>query len=142
MIAYVAHPVGAPTPDGVHANVARALRWVRWLVDHTTLAVSAPWIPYVLACEGETPEQRQRGLRDDLAMVERHDLVIECSDRISVGMSLERDHACLCGLSIADLTVLGLAEPPAPGTDEHQRALALISAAVTKAKIRQSRGRR
>lgn len=142
MIAYVAYPVGAPTPEGVRANIDRAIRWVRWLVDHTTLAVSAPWIPYVLACDGETPEQRKRGLRDDLAMVERHDLVIECSDRISVGMSLERDHAYVCGLPIADLTVLDLAEPPSPGTDEHQRALAVVSAAVTKAKIRKSRARR
>lgn len=132
MIAYVAHKVGAPTPDGVRANVECALRWVRWLIEHTDLAISAPWIPYVLACEGETPEQRRRGLRDDLAMVGRHDLLIACGDRMSVGMALERDQARSRRIPVADITLLRMAEPPSPGTDEFDSAVDHIAAAVSR----------
>lgn len=106
-IYYLAHPVSGDVPG----NVARALRWLRWLVgQHPDWAISAPWIPYVLGLDEST--DRARGLRDDVAMVRRCDGIILAGGRLSQGMAVELGAARAGGLHVLDLLHLG-AEPPA-----------------------------
>lgn len=109
VVAYLAHPVGAPDEEGIAANLANARAWLHWLVDHTSLAVSAPWMPYVQTLHEAT--YRDRGLADDLAMLGRHDMIVLVGGRISAGMATELDHARSCGLVALDLTRMGVAPP-------------------------------
>jgi hypothetical protein len=105
LVAYLAHPVSAPTQAGIDANLANARAWLKFLVDVTPWAISCPWMPYV-ECLPDTPGNpyRERGLADDLAMVERHDLVILVGGRVSAGMQMERDHAVKHGIRVVDLS--------------------------------------
>lgn len=112
IIAYLAHPVGPDsTPAEVEArdlNIQSALGWLRWLVDSTTWAISAPWLPYVMRL---SESQRDRGMRDNFATLERCDLVVLTGGRVSPGMELERHHAFSCGMPVVDLTSLGARAP-------------------------------
>lgn len=112
LVAYLAHPVSAPDQAGVDVNLANARAWLRWLVENTPWAVSAPWMPYVETLD--EPTHRARGLADDLAMLERHDLIVLVGGRVSAGMALERGHAVKRGLRVLDLTRMGASPPEDP----------------------------
>ncbi len=105
IVAYLAHPVGAPDQAGIDANLANARLWLRWLVDNTPWAVSCPWMPYVETLP--EAEYRERGLADDIAMLERHDLIVLVGGRVSNGMEMERQAAIEAGLEVLDLTYCG-----------------------------------
>lgn len=106
---YMAHPVAGD----VAGNLARAHRWLRWLMDCCPDdAVIAPWIPGVVVGDDSDPAQRQRGLLDCAATSARCDGVILVGGRVSTGMAIERDAAIAAGREVRDLTVLG-DEPPA-----------------------------
>lgn len=108
----------------VRRNLDRAQRWLSWLrrsFPETTFI--APWISSILAGVDEhDPNQREQGLIDDCAVVERCDGIVLCGPRISSGMARERDHfqtalrdrtlrlATSWGLSAA-ATVYGMAWP-------------------------------
>jgi hypothetical protein len=107
---YVAHPVG-DGPDRA-SNVARAKRWVRWLIGrYTECAISVPWLPYVELLD-ESPENRARGIGDDLAVLRRCDTIVLVGGVVTPGMKAELEEARHRGLEVLDLTHLG-AEPPA-----------------------------
>lgn len=110
-VLYLAHPVSAPNAAGIAENLARARRWLRWLVDHTAHAICCPWLPYVEVLPDDSDANRARGLRDDLAILERCDAIVLCGGRLSSGMSLEKMHALSHGLKVADLLTFGR-EPP------------------------------
>lgn len=77
------------------ANVGRAMRWLSWLrrsFPETTFI--APWIAAVLSGEDDAdPAQREAGLVDDCAVVERCDGIVLCGPRISSEMRREMEHA-------------------------------------------------
>jgi hypothetical protein len=124
LVAYLAHPVSAPTPEGIAANLANARAWLKWLVDNTPWAISCPWIPYVESLAEES--YRERGLADDLAMLGRgHDLVVLVGGRVSTGMAMERDHAA-SRMPVVDLTPIGVA-PPTGDAWAEQRAMDTIA---------------
>lgn len=110
LVLYVAHPLGAPDRAGLEANLARAMRWLRWLrraFPETTFV--APWIAAVLSGEDDAdPAQREAGLVDADAAIPRLDGVVLCGGRISSGMGREDGRARRSW----DLTPLG-DEPPA-----------------------------
>lgn len=133
-VAYLAHPVAAADAAGVRANIERTIRWLRWLVEHTSHAISAPWIAYVQALLEEM--HRDRGLADDLAMLERCDVVIMVGDRVSAGMALEAGHARACGIPVIDLTDSIECEPPSPGSVRELVVLAKIRDHVDVAPLR------
>lgn len=78
----------------VRRNLDRAQRWLSWLrrsFPETTFI--APWISSILAgADGHDPNQREQGLIDDCAVIERCDGIVLCGPRISAGMARERDH--------------------------------------------------
>lgn len=111
-LVYLAHPLGAPTPEGISANRDRARRWLAWAWKHTApdIGFVADWILCTEALP-ETPENRERGLRFDVAVVGRCDEMWLVGGRISAGMELEAKAAADAGLPVRDLTALG-DEPP------------------------------
>lgn len=132
--AYVCHPVSAFRPDGTYdpvgmqANLANARAWLRWLVDNTTWAVSMPWMPYVEELDEET--YRERGIADDLALIDGHSLLVLVSDRVSSGMKHERSYAMGQMIPIIDLTSFGCFAPPKPGTDTFDLLRKVLGAIV------------
>jgi len=107
---YLAHPVSGD----VLANVARAKLWLRWLTDsrEEPAAVVAPWITEVELWDDDDPEQREAGLRRCLVMVERCDELWLTGGRVSEGMDRERRHAMKHGLTVVDVTAMGIHSPP------------------------------
>lgn len=108
-VVYLCHPVGAESVVGINANLARARRWLKALVDATDWSIVVSWMPYVEALD--EAGYRERGLADDLAVIERCNGVVLVGGRVSSGMALERDHALAVNLPVFDLTGLG-DEPP------------------------------
>lgn len=108
MIYYVAHPVGQG--DVRELNLARALRWLRWLLtEHPADAFVLPWYPYVLVLS--EAEGRDRGMRDDLACVDICDGLVLVGGVLSPGMSKELEVAVTQGKVILSYLHLG-GEPP------------------------------
>jgi len=129
IVYYMAHPVGS---DATRAdNLARAERWFRWLIETTDYAIVAPWLLYCRAWD-ERPDRRERGIRDDLAMLVRCDGIVLVGGAISAGMRAELDAATARGLAVLDFTHMG-PEPPA--------ASPLDEAHDTRAKILHRRAR-
>ena len=118
MLIYLAHPVSAPTLDGIRANLARAKRWLVYLRSaYPDDVVAAPWIPWVETeierGGGETPEARAKGLMDCEAVAARFDKIVLVGGRLTSGMARERNVvlAETCGEGVIDLLHLG-DEPP------------------------------
>jgi len=105
LVVYMAHPVSGD----VEANLRNARAWLAFLVQTTEWSVCVSWMPYVEAL-AEAPF-RERGLADDLAVLERCDAVVLVGGAMSPGMAHEREHADACGLQVADLLSIGR-EPP------------------------------
>lgn len=138
LVAYLAHPVGAPDRAGIDATLANARAWLRFLVDTTDLAVSAPWMPYVEALSED--KYRDRGLEDDLAMLERHDAIVLVGGRVSRGMEMERTHAMDLGLPVVDLSAWR--SPPVTAIDDCREALTAIARCRQQLAARADRTRR
>ena len=102
-VVYLAHPVGAESIIGVNANIARARRWLRWLVENTDWAIVASWMPYVETLD--EGDWRARGLADDCAVLERCDAIFLCGGRRSAGMEIECREAIAAGLYVIDVAV-------------------------------------
>lgn len=111
---YLCAPVSAPTPDGIKANLERAVAWLRYLRNAwPTRTVIAPWlVPLLTGIDDDTdPESRARGLVDCERVAARCDGVVLVGGRVSVGMERERAACVAAGGVVIDLTPLG-AEPP------------------------------
>lgn len=140
IVAYLAHPVGPGHTlaelEARRENIANALAWLQYLVDATPWAISVPWLPYVQRLDEST--YRERGIADDLAGLERCDLVILTGGRISQGMAAEANHARELEIPILDLTGLGFA-PPVIGTLADVDARSLIRLKVGQINARPRR---
>lgn len=109
-VVYLAHPVSGD----VAANIARAMRWLRWLMDNEPdVAFCCPWLPYLDVLNEDNAEHRARGLRDDVEIAKRCDGIVLCGGRLSGGMALERDAVIAAGGFVIDLT--GFGDEPVPG---------------------------
>lgn len=108
-VAYVAHPVSGD----VALNIARAKRWIRWLVDYRRdIAYIAPWITDVEILDDNDPREREMGLQRDAEIIRRCDLFVMVGGRVSSGMDRERSVALDAGLEVLDYTKWGDEPPP------------------------------
>jgi hypothetical protein len=90
-----------------HANLERAMRWLSWLRrSFPEVTFIAPWIAAVLAGAADADEaQRESGLVDDCAVVERCDGIVLVGARVSGGMRREMEHGMRRdGFKMYDLT--------------------------------------
>ena len=80
--------------SALQANLTAAMKWLSWLsrsFPETTFI--APWIADIQSgADDSDPAQRERGLVDCCAVVERCDGIVLVGPRISTGMARERDH--------------------------------------------------
>lgn len=107
---YMAHPVAGD----VEGNLARAERWLGWLMQRNTdTAYIAPWISQVRVGDDADPAQRDRGLLDCEAAAARCDGIVLVGGRVSTGMRREAEAAKRAGRPVVDLTTLGEL-PPGP----------------------------
>lgn len=91
-VVHVAHPLSAPTRDGIEENRAAASKWAAWIATTFRVAVECSWI--VTTGElAETPENRAFGLEMDCALVRRCDVLVMVGPRVSEGMRRESEHA-------------------------------------------------
>jgi hypothetical protein len=120
-VLYVAHQLAPRDGDTLDTNLQRAMRWLAWLrrtFRHDTFI--APWIAACLAgADDADAAQREAGLRDACAVIERCDGIVLCGPRVSSGMRREVEHGMEkshVGFLIYDFTRGALVEPPATGT--------------------------
>jgi hypothetical protein len=103
-VIFLLHPVGIGSTCAM--NVASAKMWIRALVDILPdVVISAPWLPYA-----EVNIDRERGLRDACACIDRHDGAVATGGDFSQGMRREWDRFAVIKLPRIDLT-----RPPMPG---------------------------
>jgi hypothetical protein len=127
-VCYLAHPIAAPTQQGVDDNIARAKRWYRWACDsYPDRAFVMNYLVDIEVYAGtdvqikDEPdhESRQRGLdRDDAVIARCNEFWILCG--ISAGVERGRKTASRSWLTIVDLTALG-DEPPDVRVDLRSR---------------------
>jgi hypothetical protein len=125
-VIFLLHPVGIGSTRAM--NVASAKMWLRALLDILPdVAISAPWLPYA-----EVNIDRERGLRDAFACIERHDGAVAVGGEFSLGMRSEWDRFGRLNLPRIDLT-----KPPMPerltSSEEFSAMLAVSRPAVIKA---------
>lgn len=107
-IAWMMHPVSGDVPG----NLARAKRWLGWLLrTFPDIDFAADWIPWCEVLDDGVPANRERGLRFDEHMIQRLDDCWMVGGRISNGMMRERVVAMATRKTTVDLTTLG-DEPP------------------------------
>lgn len=108
-VVYFAHPVGGD----VTANVARAVRWLHFLMRvEPSVSFAAPWLACLLSGIDDNDElSRARGLRDSERFAARCDGIVLCGGRISTGMMLELAATRTGRGWVSSLVPLG-AEPP------------------------------
>lgn len=91
---YLAHPVVGDAiglneeqiAQRVKENLARASRWLAWLVYHIEdVAIRCSWLGYISVLP-ETPEMRERGLRDDDSEAATCTGIVLCGGYLSSGM--------------------------------------------------------
>lgn len=100
-VIYLAHPLTAPTREGIEANRRRAAAWAAWAAMQDVSPVCS-WIVLTGELE-ETPENRRLGLEIDKAQVARCDELWFVGGRVSSGMAIEASVA----KKVVDLTHLG-----------------------------------
>lgn len=106
-VAYMAHPFG-----GDPANLARAKRWLRYLVRaNPHIDFCAPWIPLCEVLNDASPLERERMLSFDCRIVAVCHAIFLVGGRISAGMQKELEAAWDAKIPIVDLNSLG-EEPP------------------------------
>ncbi len=122
MLIYLAAPLravtsaGASDPEGVKANLARAKRWLAWVLQtYPNTHPTAPWIPCCEILDDSVAENRWRGMAANLEAISRCDAVWLVGGRVSEGMKHEAEFARSRGLAVFDFTGCGL-EPPPVGT--------------------------
>ena len=97
-VIFLLHPVGIGSTRAM--NVFSTKLWIRALVDILPdVSISAPWLPYA-----EVNIDRERGLRDAFACIERHDGAVAVGGDFSLGMVSEWEKFRALKLPRIDLT--------------------------------------
>lgn len=103
-VSYLAHPVAGLS----RVNLTQSLNgWMALLARHYPgVAFNSPWLPYVLALDDADPEQRKRGMRDDLEILLRCDEVWLLGERVSPGMRIEAKAAWAAGKPVRRIRIV------------------------------------
>lgn len=122
LVAYLAHPIGELDDfERVGDNFANAMDWVRFFADSTNWAIIAPWHLYSISIGASIYGPRR--LADQLAVLDRADILILCGGYVSPHMHAEIRRAHRNGTPVLDLSMLGVT-PPAKDEDAATLVLA------------------
>ncbi len=106
-VAWMAHPLAGDIPG----NIAKAKRWMRWLIRAFHIDFAADWILWCEILDDNDPAERARGIKFCQTMVSKVDAYWMVGGRISNGMATELEAAKEHKKFILDLTFMG-SEPP------------------------------
>jgi len=105
-ICYIAHPIGAPTKEGIEANLADLRRIVRHInLNYPDVVPFVPYYADIVSLDDNISEERFRGIKNDVAVLESG-IVKELwltGDRLSGGMQAEYKLAERLGIHVIDL---------------------------------------
>ena len=101
-VIYIAHPLSAPTLEGIEANRRRAAKWAAWAATTQGVSPVCSWITLTGELP-ETPENRRLGLEIDKAQVALCAEIWLVGGRVSKGMAIEAS----VSRKVVDLTHLG-----------------------------------
>ncbi len=102
-IAYIAHPIGGD----VKGNIDKILQIIRHInLTEPDVVPFAPYIPDCLIMDDGHPEERKRGIANDIALI-KAGFISECrlyGPRISPGMQAEKELFESLGVPVRDMT--------------------------------------
>ena len=105
-IIYIAHPIGAPTKEGIEANLADLRRIVRKInLEHPDIIPFVPYYADIVSMDDNVFAERERGIKNDKAILESG-IVNELwltGDRLSNGMIAERNIALVEMILVIDM---------------------------------------
>jgi hypothetical protein len=128
-IVYIAHPLNAPTPEGMEQNRRNAARWAAWAALTQNVSPVCDW---VVLSSVLSEEHRELGLQCDLALIARVDEVWLVGGRVSSGMKIEADHAKLLGIPVRSFLLMGYEAPPLPGAETRSELPTLVEGHPTE----------
>lgn len=131
-VCYLSHPIGdgGTADDETRADhIANAGEWMRFFIDTTRWVIWCPWYVYAIT-HGEQIYAPRR-LVDQLASIERCDLLLLTGGYISPHMSYEIDRAKRVGIPVVDLTTFGIS-PPSVSEDNAQLIVNRVQRTVAK----------
>lgn len=98
-IAYIAHPISGD----IDGNIQKILAIVKYI--NLTEPETVPFAPYIVDClalDDDVPEQRERGIKNDIALF-KAGFITEVrlyGNKISRGMQAEKEHAEQLGIPV------------------------------------------
>ena len=98
-IIYIAHPISGDVPG----NINKILAIVKEInLKYPEVVPFAPYVVDCLAMNDDIPEERERGIKNDIALFNKGfiDAVFLCGDRISAGMQAEKELAEKLGIQV------------------------------------------
>lgn len=100
-LCYIAHPISGD----IEANLADLRRIIRHInVNYPSVVPFAPYMADVLSMDDNIPEERERGIKNDIAIL-RSGVVNELwltGDKISKGMATEVQREIELGIKVVD----------------------------------------
>lgn len=104
-ICYIAHPIGAGTPEGIETNLADLRRIIKYInLNYPDVVPFAPYYADIVSLNDMIPAERERGISNDIAVFQSG-IIQELwltGDRVSNGMSAEVQLAIKLGIPIFD----------------------------------------
>ena len=105
-IIYLAHPIGAPTKEGIEANLADLRRIVRFInLNYHDVVPFVPYYADIVSMDDNIPTEREKGIKNDKSILESG-IVNELwltGDRISDGMIAEQHIAWIEMIPVIDM---------------------------------------
>jgi hypothetical protein len=105
-LVYLAHPLGAPTKEGILRNLAQAKLWYKWASDHywPDHVFNMGWVLNCEVYDDASPEDRDRGMQRNYQHILRCDELWLLGPTVSSGMEDEAKFARRCPMPVFDLT--------------------------------------
>ena len=109
---YLAHPLSAPSKEGILQNIARAKLWYKWACDRywPDHCFNAMWIINCEVYEDANSRERDIGMQRNYAHIKRCDELWLVGPVVTSGMEDEGNFARRCTQPVYNLT--GFDKPP------------------------------
>jgi hypothetical protein len=110
---YLAHPLSAPTKEGILRNIHNAKLWYKWACDNywPDHCFNAMWILNCEVYEDSNQRERDIGMQRNYHHIKRCDELWLLGTEVSKGMESEAKFARRCLQPVYDLTSEGLTNP-------------------------------
>ena len=99
-LVYVCSPLGAPTKEGIRANMLRAKEYMQMVSEKYNCRAIAPHAILPEYLDDQIPEERAIGIKFGLDLLRICKKMVVCGEVISFGMQTEIELAKYLGLEI------------------------------------------